>query len=73
MHSPYLPFLSSLTHSQASVLARHILEYGLHDNTADEAMLRDDILNIRRTLDKIEQELDTERNAHKRGEIIEHI
>lgn len=73
MHSPYLPFLSSRVHSQASVLARHALEHGLHDNAADEAMLRDDIQNMRLTLDKIEQELDMERNTHKRGEIIEHI
>jgi hypothetical protein len=65
MQPSHLPYLSSLTYNQVSAFTRHVFEQGLMDNAAYEAMLRDDILNMRRTLDRIEQELDKECDAHK--------
>jgi hypothetical protein len=61
-----LPYLSSLANGQISVLNRHILEHSAEHNVADEAMLRDDIANVRNTLDKIEQELEREQKYSSR-------
>lgn len=56
-----IPYLASLGHAQMNVLTRHVYEHSAQHNVADTAMLKDDIDNVRRTLDKIEQELEKER------------
>jgi uncharacterized membrane protein YcaP (DUF421 family) len=53
-----LPYLASLANGQLSVLNRHVLEHEAQHNIADKAMLKDDLENVRRTLDKFEQELE---------------
>lgn len=53
-----LPYLASLANAQICVMGRHAAEHEAQHNVADEAMLRDDLENVRRTLDKIEQELE---------------
>lgn len=55
-----LPYLASLANGQLSVLNRHVLEHEAQHNIADKAMLKDDLENVRRTLDKFEQELEKE-------------
>lgn len=55
-----IPHLVSLGHAQMNVLARHAYEHEAQHNTADKAMLKDDIANLRRTLDKLDKELDEE-------------
>ena len=52
-----LPYLISLANAQICVMSR---------NVADEAMLRDDLANVRCTMDKIEQELDREQKCSSR-------
>ena len=53
-------YLVSLINAQTSVLARHVYEHEAQYNIADKAMLKDDITNLRHTLDEIEQEIEKE-------------
>ena len=61
-----LPYLISLANAQICVMSRHVAEHEAQHNVADEAMLRDDLANVRCTMDKIEQELDREQKCSSR-------
>lgn len=52
--------LVSLANVQTLVLGHHIFEHELHPHSGDDVMLLSDIQQLKRTVCKIEQELEKE-------------